>query len=55
MTILTTAALNCRNLWHLSSLFLLLGASAIARSKVDVITFKNGDHWTCEIKSLAKG
>jgi len=43
------------NLWCLAPLFLLLSTFATARSKVDVITFKNGDHWTCEIKSLSKG
>jgi hypothetical protein len=55
MTRLARAGTTFWSIGQLAALFLLLATSANARSKVDVITFKNGDHWTCEIKSLVKG
>lgn len=42
--------------WWICLLFLtLLPLPLEARPKKDVIRFKNGDHWTCEIKKLDHG
>jgi hypothetical protein len=52
-----TRSMDRRSLdWLISLLFLtLLTVPLEARPKKDVIRFKNGDHWTCEIKKLDHG
>jgi Protein of unknown function, DUF481 len=44
-----------RTLALLCAVACVCGSTAFARPATDIIRFKNGDKWSCEIKSLASG